>query len=82
MKFSCGECQAKYQIPDERVAGRKLKIRCRKCGAAISLRGDPTVEGIAGLAPAKPAVGVIASEPIDATARTSVSEESAVFQSP
>ena len=49
MKFSCGECQAKYQIPDERVAGRKLKIRCRKCGAAISLRGDPTVEGIAGL---------------------------------
>src|SRR5690349_7751597 len=46
MKFSCGECQAKYQIPDERVAGRKLKIRCRKCGAAISLRGDPTVEGI------------------------------------
>jgi predicted Zn finger-like uncharacterized protein len=52
MKFACGECQAKYQIPDERVAGRKLKIRCRKCGAAISLRGDPTVEGIAGLAPA------------------------------
>jgi predicted Zn finger-like uncharacterized protein len=46
MKFSCGECQAKYQIPDERVAGRKLKIRCRKCGAAISLRGDPTVEGL------------------------------------
>jgi predicted Zn finger-like uncharacterized protein len=56
MKFSCGECQAKYQIPDERVAGRKLKIRCRKCGAAISLRGDPTIEGIAGLQPAKSSV--------------------------
>ena len=40
MKFVCGECQAKYQIPDERVAGRKLKIRCRKCGAAIHLRGE------------------------------------------
>src|SRR5262245_37097480 len=49
MKFSCGECQAKYQIPDERVAGRKLKIRCRSCGAASSRLGDTTVEGIAGL---------------------------------
>ena len=58
MKFSCGECQAKYQIPDERVAGRKLKIRCRKCGAAISLRGDPTVEGIAGI-PRTPSSSVV-----------------------
>ena len=35
MKVVCDACQAKYQIPDERVAGRKLKIRCRKCGNAI-----------------------------------------------
>src|SRR5262245_13556020 len=44
MKVVCGGCQAKYQIPDERVAGRKLKIRCRKCGDAIIVRGEaPTV---------------------------------------
>ncbi|MGD8859921.1 MAG: GYF domain-containing protein [Myxococcales bacterium] len=40
MKVVCEGCQAKYQIPDERVAGRKLKIRCRKCNGAIIIRGD------------------------------------------
>ena len=40
MKVVCDACQAKYQIPDERVAGRKLKIRCRKCGNAIVVRGE------------------------------------------
>ena len=40
MKVVCDACQAKYQIPDERVAGRKLKIRCRKCGAAIIVHGE------------------------------------------
>jgi predicted Zn finger-like uncharacterized protein len=40
MKVVCDACQAKYQIPDERVAGRKLKIRCRKCGETIVIRGD------------------------------------------
>ena len=27
MKVVCDSCQAKYQVPDERVAGKKLKIR-------------------------------------------------------
>ncbi len=45
MKVVCDACQAKYQIPDERVAGRKLKIRCRKCGATITVRGDHDVAG-------------------------------------
>ncbi len=40
MKVVCGECAAKYQIPDERVAGRRLKIRCRKCGGVMEARGD------------------------------------------
>lgn len=40
MKVVCGGCQAKYQVPDERVMGRKLKIRCRVCAASIIVRGD------------------------------------------
>lgn len=40
MKVVCDSCQAKYQVPDERVAGRKLRIRCRRCSAAIIVRGD------------------------------------------
>lgn len=40
MKFSCDNCQAKYQIADEKVAGRTLKMTCRHCGHAILIRGD------------------------------------------
>jgi len=40
MKVVCESCHAKYQIPDERVAGRKLKIRCRKCGESILIHGE------------------------------------------
>lgn len=40
MKVVCETCEAKYQIPDERVAGRRLRIRCRKCGGVMEARGD------------------------------------------
>lgn len=40
MRVVCDGCQAKYQIPEGRVAGRKVKIRCRRCGEAILIRGD------------------------------------------
>ncbi len=39
MKFQCGNCQAKYQIADEKVSGRTLKMKCRKCGSDILIRG-------------------------------------------
>ena len=52
MKVVCDACHAKYQIPDERVAGRKLRIRCRKCGGAIIVRGD---HGTGELQPSAPA---------------------------
>ena len=40
MKVICEKCQAKYSIKDERVHGRILKIKCRKCGAVIEV-ADP-----------------------------------------
>ena len=39
MKFLCDNCKAKYQIPDEKVAGRTLRMTCRKCGNDILIRG-------------------------------------------
>lgn len=48
MKVVCETCEAKYQIPDERVAGRRLKIRCRKCGGVMEARGDELVAQHAG----------------------------------
>ncbi len=31
MNFDCPACQAKYQIADEKVASKSVKMRCRKC---------------------------------------------------
>ena len=39
MKFSCPKCSSKYQIADEKVIGRTLKMKCRKCGTHIPIQG-------------------------------------------
>ncbi|MCC6874006.1 MAG: zinc-ribbon domain-containing protein [Sandaracinaceae bacterium] len=53
MKIVCDSCGAKYSIADEKVAGRVFKIRCKKCGEAIVVRGDQAAaEGGGAPAPA------------------------------
>ncbi len=44
MKFLCPSCKAKYQIPDEKVAGRTLRMDCRRCGTNITIRADMAIE--------------------------------------
>lgn len=43
MKINCSNCSARYSIADEKVAGRVVKVRCKKCGDAIVVRGDEAV---------------------------------------
>lgn len=38
MKFLCDNCKAKYQIADDKVAGKTVRMKCRKCGHLIELR--------------------------------------------
>ena len=38
MKFYCDSCQAKYSIADEKVRGKVLKVRCKKCSYVITVR--------------------------------------------
>lgn len=38
MKFLCGSCRTKYQISDEKVRGKILTIRCKKCGAKVMVK--------------------------------------------
>lgn len=38
MKFRCDECGQRYAISDEKVRGKVLKIRCRKCNHVIVVR--------------------------------------------
>jgi predicted Zn finger-like uncharacterized protein len=49
MKITCQSCQAKYTIADEKVAGKTVKIKCKKCGATIVVHGN---EGAVAAAPA------------------------------
>src|SRR5262245_18733600 len=37
MKFICENCKAKYQIGDDKVAGRSVRMKCRRCGHLIQL---------------------------------------------
>jgi hypothetical protein len=43
MKFLCRNCKAKYQIADEKVTGRTLRMTCQQCGEPIVVRGPARV---------------------------------------
>ncbi len=44
MKISCQSCAAKYTIADDKVLGKVIKIKCKKCGSTIVVNGnDPAV---------------------------------------
>jgi predicted Zn finger-like uncharacterized protein len=45
MKIVCESCQAKYSIADEKVTGKVFKIRCKRCGEVIVVRGDQEPPG-------------------------------------
>jgi predicted Zn finger-like uncharacterized protein len=53
MKITCQSCQAKYTIADEKVAGKTVKIRCKKCSATIVVQGDANAAPPSGRAPAQ-----------------------------
>ena len=54
MKITCQACAAKYTIADDKVLGKIVKIRCKKCGATIVVNGnDPSAN--AGGASTEPA---------------------------
>jgi predicted Zn finger-like uncharacterized protein len=39
MKITCTACSARYAIDDTKLAGRAVKIRCKRCGAGMVARG-------------------------------------------
>jgi predicted Zn finger-like uncharacterized protein len=58
VKFFCEQCKAKYQIADEKVAGKTVRMKCRKCGHLIELRAEVTESSAIAHAPtASPAAG-------------------------
>lgn len=65
MKITCQSCQAKYTIADEKVAGKTVKIKCKKCGSTI------VVSGLEAAAPA-PAAAYPGLPPMDDDGATRV----------
>lgn len=47
MKITCQSCQSKYTVSDDKVQGKTVKIKCRKCGSTIvvSSNGATTTNG-------------------------------------
>ena len=67
MKFLCDNCKAKYQIGDDKVAGKTVRMKCRKCGHLIELRAEVTESSAMGNSPGGSATAVGGSN--DATSR-------------
>lgn len=72
MKFVCQNCKAKYQIDDEKVAGRQLKMKCRKCGHVIPISGMGLGGGATAPAPRPPSARTSLSAPQPAGGRASL----------
>ncbi len=51
MKFLCDNCKAKYQIADEKVAGKTVRMKCRKCGHQIEVRAAVTETSVSTSSP-------------------------------
>lgn len=47
MKIQCQSCQAKYTIADEKVLGKIVKIRCKKCSSTIVINGQEQAAALA-----------------------------------
>lgn len=45
MKITCQSCQSKYNVADDKVQGKVVKIRCRKCGSTIVVNGTNVTAG-------------------------------------
>jgi len=39
MNVTCPACSSRYAIPDEKIAGRRARIKCKRCGQLVSVDG-------------------------------------------
>jgi predicted Zn finger-like uncharacterized protein len=70
LKFLCENCKAKYQIGDEKVAGKTVRMKCRRCGHLIEVSASVTETSVARAPDAPPEASAAAD-----AAPSSVSRE-------
>jgi predicted Zn finger-like uncharacterized protein len=64
LKFLCDNCKAKYQIADEKVAGKTVRMKCRKCGHQIEVRAAVTETSVSTSPPGALGAGSDAPRPV------------------
>jgi predicted Zn finger-like uncharacterized protein len=74
MKISCQSCQSKYNVADEKVQGKVVKIRCRKCGATIVVDGNAPQTANGSVVPTPGGMGGGAEAAADGQWHVNVSE--------
>lgn len=42
MRFTCKKCKTKYTIADERIRGKAVKFRCKRCNTLLVVRTQPS----------------------------------------
>lgn len=55
MRIVCDNCGAKYQIADEKIAGKMFRVRCKKCSNMIMVDGTKVGGAVAAAAGVGPA---------------------------
>jgi predicted Zn finger-like uncharacterized protein len=75
MKVQCEQCGAAYSVADEKVAGRKLRQRCRKCGEPIIIDGS-ALEGASAATPGAGTSAGSAAAPAEESFAVSVPADS------
>src|SRR5687768_5255958 len=78
MKFLCGGCRTKYQISDEKIRGKILTIRCKKCGAKILVRESLAREGGTAVAPVAEEERALGTQELKSQEQRSVAQSAAV----
>jgi predicted Zn finger-like uncharacterized protein len=64
VKFLCEQCKAKYQIADDKVVGKTVRMKCRKCGHLIEVRAAVADTSLSSVPPAEaPAAGGSPGQP-------------------
>ncbi len=54
MRFTCDSCGAQYMISDEKVGAGGVKVRCKRCGHVIVVKGAPAAPPVVEPAPPAP----------------------------
>jgi predicted Zn finger-like uncharacterized protein len=50
MNVACSVCFARYTVPDDKVTGRRVRMKCKRCGESITVDGTTSSSQAAPLA--------------------------------